>query len=97
MEVLIRRRCCMWCNTEAATPPLALATRGGQPLRKCLTLVSCIFIKCLGHAMALITDSCLLACFNVGSGSSVDHTCGGVGGVQASLPTKLESVVASPF
>ena len=24
MEVLLRRRCCVWCNTEAATPPQPL-------------------------------------------------------------------------
>ena len=32
----------------------------------------------------LITYSCLLTCFDVGSGSSVDHASGGVGGVLAS-------------
>ena len=43
---------------------------------------------------ALITYSCLLTCFDVGSGSFVDHASGGVGhasggvgGVLASLTT----------
>ena len=38
MEVLLRRRGCVRCNTEAATPPQRLHSRGQQvgvrPLRK---------------------------------------------------------------
>ena len=48
MEVLLRRKCCVGCNTEAATPlqPLHKSGQhgGGRPLRKCLTLIYCIFI-----------------------------------------------------
>ena len=57
MEVLLRRRCCVGCNTEAATPPQRpqpLHKRrlygGGEPLRKRLTLIYCIFIAC--HVLA---------------------------------------------
>ena len=42
---------------------------------------------------ALITYSCLLTCFDVGTGSSVDHASGGVGGVLASFTM---SVGAAP-
>ena len=51
MEVLLKMRCCVWCNTVAVTPPQPLHKRGqhggGRPLRKRLTLNSCIFITCL--------------------------------------------------
>ena len=39
---------------------------------------------------ALITYSCLLTSFDVGSGSSVDHASGGVGGVMVSLTTMVK-------
>ena len=51
MEVLLRRRCCVGCKTEAVTPPQPLHSSGehggGRPLRKRLTLIYCIFIACL--------------------------------------------------
>ena len=51
MEVLLRRTCCVWCNTEAPTPPQPLHWRGqhggGRPLRNRLTLICCILIACL--------------------------------------------------
>ena len=81
----------MWCNSEVATPPQPLHSRGqhggGRPLRKRLTLIYCILISCLYLPTALVTGPnyfCLLKCFGVGSGSSVDHASGGVGGVLAS-------------
>ena len=39
----------------------------------------------------------LLLCFDVGSGSSVDHASGGVGGVLASLPTMVKECKGSSF
>ena len=57
MEVLLRRGCCVWCNTEAATPPQPLHWRGkhggGRPLRILLTLIYCTFIACLVLAHGL--------------------------------------------
>ena len=59
-------------------PPQPLHKRGqhggGRPLRKRLTLIYCIFIVCLVHAhsplqQAPIIYSCLLTCFDVGTGS----------------------------
>ena len=44
---------------------------------------------------ALITYSCLLTCFNMGTGTSVDHASGGVGGVLASFITMV-SIGAAP-
>ena len=48
MEVLLRRRCCVGCNTEAVTSPQPppLAWVDGRPFRKHLTLFYCIFITC---------------------------------------------------
>ena len=50
MEVLLRRICCVWCNTEAGTPP---QHGGGRPLRKFLTSIYFIFVTCLVHAQGL--------------------------------------------
>ena len=47
--------------------------------------------------LTLITYSCLLTCFDAGSGSSVDHTSGGVGGVLASLTTMVKECCGSYF
>ena len=58
MEVLLRRGCCVWCNTEAVAPPQPLNKcgqhGGGRPLRKRLTLISMLFIACL-VLMTLLT------------------------------------------
>ena len=87
------------CNTEVATPPQPLHKHGqhggGRPLRKHLTLIYCIFISmpptCPRFAkQSLITYSCLFMCFDVGSGSSVDHPSGMVGGVLASFTTMVK-------
>ena len=45
----------------------------------------------------LITYSCLLTCFDVGSGSSFDHASGGVGGVMVSLTTMVKEWCGSSF
>ena len=45
---------------------------------------------------ALITYSCLLTSIDVGSGSSVDHACGGVGGVLASPTTMVKECWVMP-
>ena len=42
-------------------------------------------------------SSCLLTCFDVGIGSSVDHASGGVGGVLASLTTMVKERCGSSF
>ena len=51
MEVLLRRRSFVWCNTEVVTlsQPLHLRVQlgGSRSLRKRLTLIYCIFIACL--------------------------------------------------
>ena len=46
---------------------------------------------------ALITYSCLLTCFDEGSGSSVDHASGGVGGVLASPTSMVKECWGSSF
>ena len=45
MEVLLKRRCRVWCNTETVTHPQAWGAQhgGGRPLKKRLTLIYCIF------------------------------------------------------
>ena len=54
MEVLLRRRCCVGCNAEAASPPQSLLYRGqhggGRQLKKRLTLIYFIFTTCLVFA-----------------------------------------------
>ena len=57
MEVLLRR-CCVGCNSEAATPPQPLHHKcgqhgGGRPLRKRTSMIYCIFIACLVLAQGL--------------------------------------------
>ena len=92
-EVTLKRRCCVWHNTEAVTPPQPLHKRGqhggGRPLRKRFTLIYCIIIACLvlAHGPRNRPYYSLLPTlvFWVGSGSSVGHASGGVGGVLASL------------
>ena len=86
---------------NGATPSLTTA------LYIPLTLIYCKFILC--HVLALvftgqITYSCLSTCFDVGSGSSVDHACGGaghacggVGGVLASFTTRAKECCSSSF
>ena len=70
-----RRRCCVWCDTEAVTPPQPLHLRGqrrsGRPFRKLLTLINCMFITCLVLAHGPRNRlSYLLTCFDVSSGNS---------------------------
>ena len=85
-----------WCVCGAAgatlkplhltTPPRWATYGGGRPLRKRLTIFYNMPRTCPRPSYeALITYSCLLTCFEAGSGSSVDHASGGGGGVLASL------------
>ena len=96
----------MWCKPKAATPSQPLHKRGqqggGRPLRKRLTLIYCIFITCLvvGHGplnRLLLLTLAYSRVLNVGSGSSVDHASGGVGGVLASLTTMVIECWGSSF
>ena len=83
MEVLLRRRCCVGCNTEAATPPQTWATWRWMTAQKTLNFDLLYFYSMprtcpRSSYQALITYSCLLTSFDVGSGSSVDHASAGV-------------------
>ena len=103
MEVLFRRRCCAWCNTEATTPPQPLHKRGrhggGRPLRNRLNLICCISITCLvlAHGPRVLLTLAYSLCFDVSIGSSVDHASGEVGGVLASFTTMVKVYCGSSF
>ena len=65
----------MGCNTEAATPPQPLHWK---PFNSDLLYFYSMPRTCSRPSQqVLITNSCLLTCFDVGSGIPVDHSSGG--------------------
>ena len=95
MEVLLGRRCCVRCNTEAATPPQAWATWRWSTTLKTFNFDLLYFYN-MPHTCPNYLFLPTLV-FDVGSGRSVDHASGGVGGVLASFNTMVKECCGSSF